>query len=164
MRDSSFPEYHVKTSEEKTVCHEAKVVHFDDLALMDPFVDPIETFLEEHSAGMTSFVNEVKPGLFALVVDKAHASYFREGAMLLVATSCYPKNGDTVIAKIRKTDALLLAIYHREGDQISLIPLDGGAAVSWDCSQSKGYLLWIYPLLEAHMDLSADAEGGEENH
>ena len=140
--------------------NQAKFLSFKDLLQLDPTVDPIEEYVEKHGYGCTYFTKEVRPGFFAIKITDEYASYFKKGSELLVAAAQYPKNGGTVIARIHDSNEIIIAQYQRQDDCITLTPLDGRKEITWDCRTDRGFLCWLYPLLEARIDLSCDDTNG----
>ena len=166
MRDNTFPEYHLNSNkankesqnpgEKNADMHLAKILSFQDLMQLDPALDPIDEYVNNHCCGTTYFVKKIQSGFFAIKIDKKYAGYFPVNTELLVAAAQYPKKGDIVIARIHGQNDLILGKYNRIDDKITLKPLNGEKTLSWDCRVNKGFLDWLYPLLEARIDLSQD--------
>jgi phage repressor protein C with HTH and peptisase S24 domain len=117
----------------------------------------------------------VKPGYFALRVEgDSMCPDFPPGTVLLVAGGEYPQRGDTVVAKIRSNGQVVVKLYHRKDNQISLESIhSSGKNFEWSCKDNPGFLDWMYPVVEANIDLRAkrwqanrpkgDAEGSGED-
>lgn len=136
--------------------HEASMISFAQAAKFDPAIEPIDCYAEACSDETAVFANDVKPGYFAIKVQSGDAVDFQAGAALLVAGGEYPQRGDTVVAKIRGNGQIVVKIYQRKDNTICLEPVSrNGKRFEWDCKENPGFLDWMYPVLEANIDLRA---------
>ena len=137
--------------------NEASVVPYASLDSFDPALDPVKCFVKTNTIAKAIFANEIENDYFAIESDGVNCAGFRKGTYILAAASDYPENGNTVIAKIRKTGETVIRIYTREGDFINLSPLPDSqdSVISWNFVEAKGVLLWIFPLVEAIIPLRA---------
>lgn len=137
------------------VVGEAPLLTFDDLANLEPHMEPVEEYLAAHAARTASFPVPIAPGNFAVEVDAAHAEYFMEGSRLLVGWPDYPEEGDLVLARLRETGEILIRKYRRNPKKITLKPLLRGGKDLVVPRENRGFFLWIMPLKEAVMPLRA---------
>lgn len=137
--------------------HEAPVISFAQVAGFDPAIEPIDCYAKGCGEEAAIFANEVKPGYFALKVEgDSICPDFPPGTVLLVAGGEYPQCGDTVIAKIRGSGQVVVKLYSRDDSSIKLSSVNSrGQKFEWDCKDNPGYLDWMYPVLEANIDLRA---------
>lgn len=141
------------------------VVPFSALSKLDPTIDPIQHFLKENRTGKTCFSQEVRNGSFGVRMGKEYETLFHQGTDLLISTEDYPEYHNFVLARIRETGDVVIRRYEREGDMISLIsPVEGGKDYSWNCSDSLGFLLWWYPVMEAVLNLRQDSSQQDAGH
>ena len=136
---------------------EAPVISFAQAAGYDPTVEPIECYVK-NCAEETMLVSEFKPGMFALKVEgDSMAPLLHNGAKVLVKGGEYPQRGDIVVAKIRETGQVVIKEYHRKDNVVRLESLnaENGCRFEWNCKETPGYCLWMYPVLKAEIDLRA---------
>ncbi len=130
------------------------VMSFDQAAGYEPAIEPIDDYARDCSDEIAMFAHEIRPGYFALSIDgDALSPDFPDGTMILVAGGEFPQRGDIVAAKLR--DGLVVVKrYYRRGNTIMLDSVnDSGDGLEWHCSENPGYIQWMYPVLEATIDL-----------
>lgn len=143
--------------------HPIRVVPFSALKKLDPTVDSVPRFLRENNLDSILFSQDTPRGAFGVRLSNECESVFMPGTDLLVSPNAHPGNGSLVIARIRKTEEVVIRQYMREGECISLNSLvPGGSNYSWNRSDSIGYLLWLFPIFEAKIDLRTNARDEEE--
>ena len=137
--------------------HEATVISFAQAASFDPAIEPIDCYAKDCGEDSAIFANEVKPGYFAIKVEgESMCPDFPPGSVLLVAGGEYPQRGDTVIAKIRSNGQVVVKTYLRKDNIIQLESINpSGKNFEWNCKDNPGFLDWMYPVLEANIDLRA---------
>ena len=137
--------------------HEATVISFAQAASFDPAIEPIDCYAKDCGDETAIFANEVKPGYFAIKVEgDSMCPDFPPGSVLLVAGGEYPQRGDTVVAKIRSNGQVVVKTYQRKDNIIRLESINSsGKNFEWDCKDNPGFLDWMYPVLEANIDLRA---------
>jgi len=137
--------------------HEAPVISFAQAAGFDPAIEPIDCYAKDCADDTAIFANEVKPGYFAIRVEgDSMCPDFPPGTVLLIAGGEYPQRGDTVVAKIRESGQVVVKSYVRKDNTIRLESMNqGGKSFEWDCKDNPGFLDWMYPVLEANIDLRA---------
>ncbi len=137
--------------------HEAYVISFAQAASFDPAIEPIDCYAKDCGEETAVFANEVKPGYFAIKVEgDSMCPDFPPGTVLLVAGGEYPQRGDTVVAKLRGNGQVVVKSYQRKDNIIRLESVNSsGKCFEWDCKDNPGYLDWMYPVLEANIDLRA---------
>ncbi len=138
----------------------APVVQLADLNLLDPTLEPIEDFLEQHSVGRCRFTQTVPRMGFGINIEFRELCRIAPNLTFLALPGRYPENNSLVVARIQKTGQVVVRRYLREDNKISLLPVLPGkeTPISWDMRKSFGYLLWMFPLTEAVADLIAFEE------
>lgn len=111
--------------------------------------------MKAHKIGSALFSRDISDReQFAVRLDGEEQNVFLPGTDLLVSSASNPENGDMIIARIRRTDEVLIARYMRDGNRIRLCSCIGGKVLhEWDCSESVGYMLWRLVIHEAKLDL-----------
>lgn len=145
--------------------NEASVVPYASLEILDPALEPVANFVKSNSNGKAIFANEVCNGYFGIESDGVNCAGFPLGCLLLAAASDYPHNGDAVIARIRKNGDIVIRKYFRNENTITLSSLPGrnDEEISWNYIESRGMLLWIFPLVEATAQLRINKNSESEN-
>lgn len=135
--------------------NEAPVISFAQAAGFDPALEPFDEFAKGCSSETAIFANEVKGGYFALRVEGDSMSpEFPQGTVILVAGGEFPQRGDTVVAKIRSTGQVIVKQYSRKDNLIHLDSINpDGQNFEWNCKENPGYLDWMYPVIEANINL-----------
>ncbi|OGV48173.1 MAG: hypothetical protein A2X49_09090 [Lentisphaerae bacterium GWF2_52_8] len=135
--------------------NEVPVISFAQAAGFDPALEPIDDFAKGCSDETALFSTELRPGCFALSVEGDSMSpSFPAGTILLVAGGEFAERGDIVVAKIRETGQVVVKKYSRRDGIINLESLNpNGQSFEWNCKENKGYVEWMYPVLEANINL-----------
>lgn len=137
--------------------HSADTISFDQLDEFDPMFHKIAFFAKEKSCGKISFASVMQNGFFGvnLIPEKEFLSP-ADNLCILVAGDELAKNGDLVIAKLRETGEIVIRTYERDKDCIRLLPYKGKKGpniVEWDNRKSPGFLFWMFPIVEANIQL-----------
>ena len=128
----------------------APLFHFDDLADFDPAFDTVECLAEEKARGLAKFTTFVPPGQFAVEVDEKHAGYFPPKTTVLIGWREVPKDGETVLVKLREKCRFLFARYGRQNGTVTLTPLQKGARkITMSKEAFHSACAWIAPVREA---------------
>ncbi len=142
------------------------VMSFEQAAGYEPALEPIGDYARECSDELAMFAHEIHPGYFALNVRGDDLSPdFPDGTMILVAGGEFSQRGDVVAAKLRD-GRVVVKRYYRRGDTIMLDSVnDSGKGLEWRSSENPGYIQWMYPVLEATIDLrNGRREGRNSQH
>ncbi|MCP3966649.1 MAG: helix-turn-helix domain-containing protein [Lentisphaerae bacterium] len=159
LKESSSEINNIKTIEAMPMrCEEMKevpVISFAAAKSYDPALEPFNDFARDCSDETTTF-SEVKEGFFALKVEGHSMSpEFPHGTKLLVAGGQYPCRGDIVVAKLSTGDVVVKK-YSRKNNIIRLESENPeGQNFEWNCKEEPGYVIWMYPVMEANIDLRA---------
>ena len=137
--------------------NKAPLATFTQIADFDPTIESPGTFAANLGGRCALFAREVKPSYFALELDEsAKCGAFPFGTVFLVASGEYAQNGETVVAKLRDTNEIVVRHYIREDKHVKLVPVNGcGKAYEWDAKDNSSHIVWMYPVIEINLDLSA---------
>ena len=153
LREESAP-YAV---EQPAKVNKAPLATFSQIADFDPTIESPFTYATNLGGKSVLFARDVKPGYFALELDEtAKCGDFPAGSVLLVASGEYAQNGDTVVAKLRDTNKIVIRHYSREDNQVKLSSVNGnGKTYEWDAKENSSYIVWMYPVIEINLDLAS---------
>lgn len=135
--------------------HEFPVISFAQATGFDPILEPFDTYLLGCGEDTFPFYVDPKPGMFALRVDGDSMSpEFPHGTIILVQGGVFAERGDTVVAKFRETGQVVCKRYQRRDNIITLESINpGGQCFEWNCKEEKEKLVWMWPVLQAQIDL-----------
>jgi len=130
------------------------VISFAQAAGYEPALEPIDDYAKGCSDETALFSQEIRPGYFALNVEgDSMAPDFPHGTVILVAGGEFPQRGDVVVAKLRDGQVVVKR-YFRHNNMITLESINPeGRAFQWHCKEDPGFIQWMYPVLEATIDL-----------
>jgi len=130
------------------------VISFAQAAGYEPALEPIDDYAKGCSDETALFSREVKPGYFALNVEGDSMSpEFPHGTVILVAGGEFPERGDIVVAKLRDGQVVVKR-YFRHNNMITLESINpDGRNFQWHCKADPGFIQWMYPVLEATINL-----------
>lgn len=130
------------------------VISFAQAAGYEPALEPIDDYAKGCSDETTLFSREVRQGYFALNVEGDSMSPdFPHGTVILVAGGEFPQRGDIVVAKLRDGQ-VVVKHYYRHNNMITLESINPeGKNFQWHCKEDPGFIQWMYPVLEATIDL-----------
>lgn len=133
---------------------EVPVISLAQAAGYEPALEPIDCYAKNCSDETIRFAHEMRSGYFALSVDgEAMAPEFPDGTIILVAGGEFPEHGDVVVAKLRN-GRIVIKKYKRSDDIINLEAINAaGQNFEWHCKEDPGFIQWMYPVLEATIDL-----------
>ena len=153
LREDSMP----YAAEQPLRANKAPLATFSQIADFDPTVESPSTFASNLGGRSVLFAREVKPGYFALELDEsAKCGDFPLGSVFLVASGEYAQNGDTVVARLRDSGEIVVRHYLREDKSVKLAPVNGnGKSFEWDAKDNSSHIVWMYPVVEINLDLSA---------
>ncbi len=136
------------------VLNEVPVISFAQAAGYEPALEPIDDYAKGCSDETAMFAHEMLPGYFALSVEGDSMSPdFPHGTIILVAGGEFPQRGDVVVAKLRDGQVVVKK-YFRRNNVISLDSINpSGKSFEWHCKEDPGFIQWMYPVLEATIDL-----------
>jgi len=124
------------------------LLSFANAAGFDPVIEPFDDF----AVGCADeyVMTDNRDSVFALKVDGDSMSpVLPHGSVLYVGGGKFPERGDIVVAKIRDTGQVVVKVYNRKNNVITLNSINpDGQSFEWNCKQSPGYLEWMYPVLE----------------
>ena len=152
VREDSMP----YTAEHSVKVNKAPLATFSQIADFDPTIESPFTFAMNLGGKSVLFAREVKQGYFALELDEtAKCGGFPLGSVLLVASGEYARNGDTVVAKLRDSNEIVIRHYTRENNHVKLSSVNGNdKTYEWDTKNNSSYIVWMYPVLEINLDLA----------
>jgi SOS-response transcriptional repressor LexA len=129
------------------------VLSFAQAAGFEPALEPICDFLGNFSDITETFVN-VKPGYFALTVEgNSMSPMIPPDSIVLIGGGVFPERGDIVAAKL-STGQVVIKKYFRKDNVITLESVSSsGQNFSWHCKDQPGFAVWIYPVIEAKVNL-----------
>lgn len=130
------------------------VISFAQAAGYEPALEPMDDYAKGCSEETAMFSYEIRPGYFALYVDgDSMAPDFPHGTVILVAGGEFPQRGDIVVAKLRDGQVVVKR-YYRKNNLIKLESINpSGKNFEWHCKDDPGFIQWMYPVLEATIDL-----------
>ena len=139
------------------------LITFKQAVSYEPALESIESFVDSCS-DKTALFPGAQVGNFALLVDQENVTLeFAPTTILLVAGDEYPTQGDMVIAKLR-TGELISKYYSRKNNIIHLESKNPDAEkIVWRYQEDPGYVQWIHPVIEARLQLRAQALSGKIN-
>lgn len=131
------------------------VINAAQAACYEPALEPIDDFAKGCSDETAVFASEIKEGYFALQVEgDSMTPNFPDGTVLLVAGGEFAERGDVVVAKIRETGQVVVKKYSRRNNIIRLESINPkGQNFEWNCKENPGFIQWMYPVLEANINL-----------
>lgn len=129
------------------------VLSFAQAAGFEPAIEPINDFLNNHSDTQEPFAN-VKPGYFALqITGDSMSPEYPDGTVILVAGGEFPQRGDIVAAKLSSGE-VVVKLYHRKDNVVSLTSINpAGKNFQWHIKENPGYAVWIFPVVEAKINI-----------
>ncbi len=133
---------------------EVPVISFAQAAGYEPALEPIDDYAKGCSDETAMFAHEMRQGYFALHVEGDSMSPdFPHGTVILVAGGEFPQRGDVVVAKLRDGQVVVKK-YQRRNNVINLESINpAGKNFEWHCKDDPGFIQWMYPVLEATIDL-----------
>lgn len=144
---------------------EVPVISFAQAAGYEPALEPVDDYAKGCSDETTLFSREIRPGYFALFVEgNSMSPDFPNGTVILVAGGEFPQRGDVVVAKLRDGQVVVKR-YFRRNNLISLESINPtGKNFEWHCKDDPGFIQWMYPVLEATIDLRRRRWEQHRNH
>lgn len=135
--------------------HEVPVVALSQVLGYDPALEPFDVYARDCGCGTAFFAGEPRRGHFALRVEgRSMEPEFPDGTLILVAGGAFVESGDIVAARIRDGGRIFLGRYLRLGSKLRLEAINSPAnAFEWNIVSERGFLEWIYPVIEAKVDL-----------
>jgi len=121
----------------------------------EPALESIKSFASSCSQKAVMFPN-AQAGSFALLLNQIDTvSEFKHSAILLASGEEYPIHGDMVVAKLRSGE-IVNKYYFRDNNIVYLKSkkTDGDNFV-WRCHEDPAYVQWMYPVIEAYMQMRA---------
>lgn len=130
------------------------VISFAQAAGYEPALEPVDDYARDCSDETAMFSHEIRSGYFALNVEGDSMSPdFPHGTVILVAGGEFPQRGDIVVAKLRDGQ-VIVKHYFRRNNTICLDSINpSGKNFEWHCKDDPGFIQWMYPVLEATIDL-----------
>lgn len=130
------------------------VIKFTDLSKLDPSAESVRKFLKQHCNEKVTYPQVASSTHFVVRLENEFPGIFLPGTDLLINTEDFPENQSIVIARVRETGEVIMGKYTRSGSQITILSLRNDEEnISWDCTESLGYTLWCFHVLEAKLDL-----------
>lgn len=98
---------------------------------------------------------DAKDGWFALEVEGDSMSpAFPPGTLLLVAAGEFPQRGDLVVARLADTGEVVCKRYSRSNNTVTLAAINPeGRTITWQVKEQPGFVLWMWPVVRAEIDL-----------
>ncbi|OGV51295.1 MAG: hypothetical protein A2X49_03785 [Lentisphaerae bacterium GWF2_52_8] len=131
------------------------IISFAQAAGFDRILNPIDDFARDCADDFAHFACEIKKGYFALRVEGDSMSpEFCHGTVLLVAGGEYCQAGDISVAKITGNGQVVVKKFMRHGDLFRLESINPtGQSFEWNRENDRNFVEWIYPVVEAKIDL-----------
>lgn len=130
------------------------VIKFSDLEQFDPSAGSVRKFVKQKSFTKTDYPGFLSQSHFVARLENEYPGVFLPGTDLLINTEEYPDNHSIVLARFRENGRLVLGRYTRTGSSITIVSLrEEEPEITWDCTESIGYTLWSFQVLEAKLDL-----------
>jgi|GEM_PF-1980448 len=129
------------------------VLSFAQAAGYEPALEPLEVYANNCADAYETFSN-VKQGYFALTVEGDSMSpQLPDGSTVLVAGGQFPERGDVVVARLRDGQ-VVIKHYCRRDNVIRLESFNpAGKSFQWHCKEDPGFIQWMFPVVEAKIDL-----------
>lgn len=126
------------------------LVPFSALAHLDTSILPLSTFISRERIGETRFSLERRRGFFGVRTDDKATSTFEPRTELLLSSCDLPQDGDVVVARFQGDGAVIVGVYQRDGEWITITSMLNPEDVrKFSCKENIGFMLWCYPVFEA---------------
>lgn len=149
--DSSFD-----TEPEKSIFTDVPILGSAQAAGFEPALEAWDAWIKGHGDGVAQFAG-AKQGWFALKVEgDSMTPEYPHGTLLLVAAGEFPQRGDIVVARVAHEGQVVCKRYQRKNGDITLESINpNGKSYSWNVKENPGYVLWMWPVVKAEIDLRA---------